>query len=58
MLVRARAKEQSELKMLFTHALRTLQPGLCLAPTVLAVNMVGDGVRDRLDPKLARRVWE
>jgi peptide/nickel transport system permease protein len=31
-------------------------PGLCLALTVLAVNMLGDGLRDRLDPKLARRV--
>ena len=31
-------------------------PGVCLALTVLAVNMLGDGLRDRLDPKLARRV--
>lgn len=31
-------------------------PGICLALTVLAVNMLGDGLRDRLDPKLARRV--
>ena len=31
-------------------------PGLCLALTVLAVNMLGDGLRDRLDPKLAKRV--
>lgn len=31
-------------------------PGLCLAVTVLAVNMLGDGLRDRLDPKLAKRV--
>jgi peptide/nickel transport system permease protein len=31
-------------------------PGLCLALTVLAVNMLGDGLRDRLDPKLAERV--
>jgi peptide/nickel transport system permease protein len=31
-------------------------PGLCLAFTVLAVNVLGDGLRDRLDPKLARRV--
>jgi peptide/nickel transport system permease protein len=29
-------------------------PGLFLALTVLAVNMLGDGLRDRLDPKLAR----
>jgi peptide/nickel transport system permease protein len=31
-------------------------PGLCLALTVLAVNMLGDGLRDRLDPKLAKRI--
>jgi peptide/nickel transport system permease protein len=31
-------------------------PGICLALTVLAVNLLGDGLRDRLDPKLARRV--
>ena len=24
--------------------------------TVLAVNMLGDGLRDRLDPRLARRM--
>jgi peptide/nickel transport system permease protein len=30
-------------------------PGICLAITVLAVNMLGDGLRDRLDPKLAKR---
>lgn len=29
-------------------------PGICLALTVLAVNMLGDGLRDRLDPKLVR----
>jgi peptide/nickel transport system permease protein len=31
-------------------------PGIALAVTVLAINMLGDGLRDRLDPKLARRV--
>jgi peptide/nickel transport system permease protein len=31
-------------------------PGICLGLTVLAVNMLGDGLRDRLDPKLAKRV--
>ena len=34
-----------------------LFPGLCLALTVLAINLVGDGLRDTLDPKLARRMW-
>jgi len=31
-------------------------PGLFLAATVLAVNILGDGLRDTLDPKLAKRV--
>ncbi|MDP2950343.1 MAG: ABC transporter permease [Chloroflexota bacterium] len=31
-------------------------PGLFLALTVLAVNLVGDGLRDALDPKLRRRL--
>jgi peptide/nickel transport system permease protein len=31
-------------------------PGLALALVVLAVNLVGDGLRDHLDPRLARRM--
>lgn len=31
-------------------------PGIFLALTVLAVNMLGDGLRDTLDPKMAKRV--
>jgi peptide/nickel transport system permease protein len=31
-------------------------PGLCLSLTVLAVNLLGDGMRDALDPRLARRM--
>jgi peptide/nickel transport system permease protein len=31
-------------------------PGLFLAATVLAVNTLGDGLRDTLDPKMAKRV--
>ena len=31
-------------------------PGACLALVVLAVNLLGDGLRDRLDPRLARRM--
>ena len=31
-------------------------PGLCLAIVVLAVNLLGDGLRDRLDPRIARRM--
>ena len=31
-------------------------PGICLALVVLAVNLLGDGLRDRLDPRIARRM--
>lgn len=31
-------------------------PGLFLTLTILAVNLIGDGLRDRLDPRLARQV--
>jgi peptide/nickel transport system permease protein len=31
-------------------------PGVFLAVTVLAVNILGDGLRDTLDPKMAKRV--
>jgi peptide/nickel transport system permease protein len=33
-----------------------LFPGICLSVTVLAVNLLGDGMRDALDPRLARRM--
>jgi peptide/nickel transport system permease protein len=33
-----------------------LFPGMFLATTVFAVNMLGDGLRDTLDPRLARRM--
>lgn len=39
---------------LFPHNI--FYPGVMLALTVLAVNMLGDGLRDTLDPKLAKRV--
>jgi peptide/nickel transport system permease protein len=31
-----------------------LFPGLCIFITVLAINMLGDALRDNLDPKLRR----
>jgi peptide/nickel transport system permease protein len=46
--------EGRQLFRLFPHNI--LYPGLFLAVTVLAVNMLGDGLRDTLDPKQARRV--
>jgi peptide/nickel transport system permease protein len=33
-----------------------LTPGLVLAVTVLAINLLGDGLRDMLDPRFARRL--
>jgi peptide/nickel transport system permease protein len=31
-------------------------PGIALAATVLAVNVMGDGLRDTLDPRIARKM--
>jgi peptide/nickel transport system permease protein len=33
-----------------------LFPGIFLSATVLSVNLLGDGLRDALDPRLARRM--
>ena len=33
-----------------------IYPGIALSITVLAVNLLGDGMRDALDPRLARRM--
>jgi len=38
---------------IFPHNI--LFPGIFLAVTVLAVNMLGDGLRDTLDPRLRQR---
>jgi len=35
-----------------THPYMLLYPGIVLGVTVLAINLMGDGVRDALDPKL------
>ena len=39
---------------LFPHNI--IYPGVFLAMTILAVNVLGDGLRDTLDPKMAKRV--
>jgi peptide/nickel transport system permease protein len=39
---------------IFPHNI--LYPGLFLALTVLAVNMLGDGLRDTLDPRMSKRL--
>jgi peptide/nickel transport system permease protein len=33
-----------------------LYPGIVLGFTILAVNVLGDGLRDTLDPKMAKRI--
>ena len=33
-----------------------LYPGIFLGLTVLAVNLVGDGLRDLLDPRIAKKL--
>jgi peptide/nickel transport system permease protein len=38
------------------HPHNILFPGIFLALTVLSINMLGDGLRDRLDPRLAKRI--
>ena len=39
-------------KYIRTHSYLTLFPGLAIMITVLALNVLGDGLRDALDPKL------
>ncbi len=47
----------AEGRMLFRiYPHNILFPGIFLAMTVLAVNMLGDGLRDTLDPRLAKRL--
>jgi peptide/nickel transport system permease protein len=47
----------AEARLLFQIApWNLLFPGVALAVTILAVNVLGDALRDRLDPKLAKRV--
>jgi peptide/nickel transport system permease protein len=42
--------------LLFTAPWVALAPGLALTLTVIAFNLLGDGMRDALDPRLARRM--
>ena len=50
------ALSQTDLQDLGLSPWTILIPGAFLAVTVLAVNLLGDGLRDRLDPRLARRL--
>lgn len=42
--------------MLYTRPIVALAPGLAIVITVLALNVLGDGVRDALDPKSKLRI--
>ena len=46
--------EGRQVFQLFPHNI--LYPGIILALTVLSVNILGDGLRDTLDPRFAKRV--
>lgn len=49
----------AEARLLFQIApMNLMYPGIALAITILAVNLLGDALRDRLDPKLAKRVGQ
>ena len=39
-------------EFLTTYPLEMLWPGLAVLITVLAINMLGDGLRDAMDPRL------
>jgi len=41
--------------MLFQAPLLAVYPGVAIALSVLGLNLMGDGLRDLLDPRLARR---
>ena len=37
-----------------TNAYMTIFPGLAIMITVLSINLIGDGIRDAMDPRLKR----
>jgi peptide/nickel transport system permease protein len=43
-----------ERNQVFTAPLLVFAPGIALSITVLGFNLLGDGLRDALDPKLKR----
>lgn len=42
--------------LLYSRPMVALAPGIAIAATVLALNILGDGIRDALDPKSSLRV--
>jgi peptide/nickel transport system permease protein len=49
---------QDGLDLLYTRPLVAIAPGIMIVLTVLALNVLGDGVRDALDPRAKVRVRE
>jgi peptide/nickel transport system permease protein len=42
--------------LLYTRPMVSMAPGIAIVVTVLALNVLGDGVRDALDPKAKLRI--
>ena len=42
------------MKQIHTYPLRLLLPCICISLTMLSLQLMGDGLRDALDPKLRR----
>lgn len=40
---------------IFDHPIISISAGLCIAMTVIALNLMGDGLRDTLDPQMRRQ---
>jgi peptide/nickel transport system permease protein len=40
--------------MIYTHPMLAVLPGLAIVLMVLGLNLLGDGLRDALDPRLRR----
>jgi peptide/nickel transport system permease protein len=49
---------QDGLDLLYTRPMVAIAPGIMIVLTVLAMNVLGDGVRDALDPRAKVRVRE
>jgi peptide/nickel transport system permease protein len=47
---------QESQELLTVQPRLALVPGIAIAVAVLGFNLLGDGLRDRLDPRLAARV--
>jgi dipeptide transport system permease protein len=40
--------------LMMSHPWVMALPGLCILITVMAINLMGDGLRDALDPRLRK----